>query len=50
MNELINVTLNDNQEPVVSGRQLHEALGVKQNIRSGLVVMTDTALMKMRIF
>lgn len=28
MNELINVTLNDNQEPVVSGRQLHEALGV----------------------
>ena len=29
MNELINVTLNDNQEPVVSGRQLHEALGVK---------------------
>ncbi|MFH0384352.1 phage antirepressor KilAC domain-containing protein [Streptococcus sp. A18] len=29
MNELINVTLNDNQEPVVSGRQLHKALGVK---------------------
>lgn len=29
MNELINVTLNDNQEPIVSGRQLHEALGVK---------------------
>lgn len=28
MNELINVTLNDNQEPVVSGRQLHETLGV----------------------
>lgn len=28
MNELINVSLNDNQEPVVSGRQLHEALGV----------------------
>lgn len=28
MNELINVTLNDNQEPVVSGRQLHKALGV----------------------
>ncbi|HGR4666472.1 TPA: phage antirepressor KilAC domain-containing protein [Streptococcus pneumoniae] len=28
MNELINVTLNDNQESVVSGRQLHEALGV----------------------
>lgn len=29
MNELINVTLNDNHEPVVSGRQLHEALDVK---------------------
>ncbi|HEL2492545.1 TPA: antA/AntB antirepressor family protein, partial [Streptococcus suis] len=29
MNEIINVNLNDNQEPVVSGRQLHEALGVK---------------------
>ena len=29
MNELINVTLNDNQEPIVSGRQLHEALDVK---------------------
>lgn len=29
MNELINVTLNENQEPVVSGRQLYEALGVK---------------------
>ena len=29
MNQLITVNLNDNQEPVVSGRQLHEALGVK---------------------
>ena len=29
MNELINITLNDNHEPVVSGRQLHEALEVK---------------------
>lgn len=29
MNELINITLNDNHEPVVSGRRLHEALGVK---------------------
>lgn len=28
MNEVIKVTLNDNHEPVVSGRQLHEALGV----------------------
>ena len=29
MNEIINVTLNDSHEPVVSGRQLHEALEVK---------------------
>ncbi len=29
MQEIINVNLNDNHEPVVSGRQLHEALGVK---------------------
>lgn len=30
MNELINVTLNDNHEPVVSARQLHQALDVKK--------------------
>ncbi|MHA2620032.1 phage antirepressor KilAC domain-containing protein [Streptococcus agalactiae] len=29
MNELINITLNENQEPVVSGRQLHKALEIK---------------------
>lgn len=29
MNEIIKINLNDNHEPVVSGRQLHEALGVK---------------------
>jgi len=29
MNEIINVSVNDNQEPVVSGRQLHDALEVK---------------------
>lgn len=29
MNELINVTLNNNQEPVVSARQLHKSLKVK---------------------
>lgn len=29
MNQLIAVTVNDSQEPVVSGRQLHMALGVK---------------------
>ncbi|HEN2899751.1 TPA: phage antirepressor KilAC domain-containing protein [Streptococcus agalactiae] len=42
MNQLINVTLNDNQEPVVSARALHQTLEVKkrfsawfeQNIKS----------------
>ena len=29
MNEIIKINLNDNHEPVVSGRQLHEALDVK---------------------
>lgn len=29
MNELINVTLNENKEPVVSARQLHKSLEVK---------------------
>lgn len=27
MNNLITITVNEKQEPVVSGRQLHEALG-----------------------
>ncbi|MCU0082486.1 phage antirepressor KilAC domain-containing protein [Streptococcus danieliae] len=54
MNELINVTLNDNQEPVVSGRQLHEALGVKTKyadwfnrmIEYGFVENQDFLLLK----
>lgn len=29
MNHLINVTLNENQEPVVSARDLHKELKVK---------------------
>lgn len=29
MNELINIQMNENQEPIVSGRDLHEFLGVK---------------------
>lgn len=33
MNEVIKVTVNENHEPVVSGRQLHEALGVKTEYR-----------------
>lgn len=41
MNELINVTLNKNHEPVVSGRQLHEALGVNSNYTTWFDRMTD---------
>ena len=41
MNELINITLNDSHEPVVSGRQLHEALGVNSNYTTWFDRMTD---------
>ena len=41
MNELINVTLNDNHEPIVSGRQLHEVLGVNSNYTTWFDRMTD---------
>lgn len=41
MNEVINVTLNDNHEPVVSGRQLHETLGVNSNYTTWFDRMTD---------
>lgn len=41
MNELINVTLNDNHEPIVSGRQLHEALGVKTAYKDWFPRMTE---------
>lgn len=29
MKELINIEMNDNQEPIVGGRELHEALGIE---------------------
>lgn len=41
MNELINVTLNDNHEPVVSGRQLHEALEVKTEYKKWFSRMAE---------
>ena len=44
MNELINVTLNDNQEPIVSGRQLHEALDVKTKYADWFNRMIDYGL------
>lgn len=41
MNELINVSLNENHEPVVSGRQLHETLGVKTAYKDWFPRMTE---------
>lgn len=41
MNNLINVTLNENQEPVVSGRQLHQALEVKTAYKDWFKRMTE---------
>ncbi len=41
MNELINVTLNENQEPIVSGRQLHQVLGVKTRYDNWFNRMTE---------
>lgn len=41
MNELISVTLNENHEPVVSGRQLHKALGVKTAYKDWFPRMTE---------
>lgn len=41
MNEIIRINLNDNQEPVVSGRQLHEALGVNSNYTTWFDRMTE---------
>lgn len=41
MNNLINVTLNENQEPVVSGRQLHQVLGVKTEYKKWFSRMTE---------
>ena len=41
MNEVIKVTVNDNHEPIVSGRQLHEALGVNSNYTTWFDRMTE---------
>lgn len=41
MNELINVTLNENQEPIVSGRDLHQALEIKTQYTKWLERMSD---------
>nr|DAM88639.1 MAG TPA: KilAC domain protein [Caudoviricetes sp.] len=41
MNEIIKVTLNDEHDPIVSGRQLHEALGVNSNYTTWFDRMTE---------
>lgn len=40
MNEIIKVTLDDEHDPIVSGRQLHEALGVNSNYTTWFDRMT----------
>ena len=41
MNEVIKVTVNENHEPIVSGRQLYEALGVKTRYNDWFNRMTE---------
>ncbi|HES0147787.1 TPA: antA/AntB antirepressor family protein, partial [Streptococcus pyogenes] len=41
MNNLITVTLNENQEPIVSGRDLHQALEIKTQYTKWLERMSD---------
>ncbi|HGN4732224.1 TPA: phage antirepressor KilAC domain-containing protein [Streptococcus pyogenes] len=41
MNHLINVTLNENQEPVVSGRDLHKVLEIKTQYTKWLERMSE---------
>ena len=41
MNEIIKVTLDDEHDPIVSGRQLHEALGVNTNYTTWFDRMTE---------
>ena len=41
MNELIKVEINENQEPVISGRELHKALEVTERYSSWFDRMTQ---------
>lgn len=41
MNKIIKVTLDDEHDPIVSGRQLHEALGVNSNYTTWFDRMTE---------
>lgn len=40
MNQLITVTLNDNHEPVVSGRELHRVLEIRTAYKDWFPRMT----------
>lgn len=50
MNNLINITLNENQEPVVSGRQLHQVLEVKTAYKDWFKRMTEYGFTKNQDF
>ena len=49
MNELINVQMNENQEPIVSGRELHEFLQVKTPYHKWMPRMIEYGFLKMLI-
>lgn len=46
MNELINVKINENQEPIISGRELHEFLGVDTPYRKWFPRMVEYGFME----
>lgn len=46
MKELIKVTTNENNEQLVSGRELHEFWRWQQNTKNGLAVWQNMVLLK----
>ncbi len=46
MKELIKVTTNENNEQLVSGRELHEFLEVATEYKNGLAVWQNMVLLK----
>lgn len=46
MNELIKIEVNENQEPIVSGRELHEVLGIETPYKKWFDRMTEYGFTK----
>lgn len=49
MDSLIKINTNENAEPVVSGRELHERLGLRQSIKIGFQECVSMDLLKILI-